>query len=95
VSEPLLLRHVDTGIATLSLNALDDRNALSDAMLAASFAQTEVIMDETSTRVVMLRAAGKAFCASHDLREMQSGHAAPDTGAGYFRSLFDRCTAVM
>ena len=95
MNAPLILRHDDGGIATLTLNAPASLNALSDAMLAAlkdSFAQ---LRDDPTTRVVILRGAGKAFCAGHDLKEMQAGRAAPDKGAAYFADLFARCAEVM
>ncbi|TMV53646.1 enoyl-CoA hydratase, partial [Thioclava sp. BHET1] len=46
-------------------------------------------------RVVILRAAGRAFCAGHDLKEMQAARDAPDKGAAYFADLFARCGALM
>jgi enoyl-CoA hydratase/carnithine racemase len=46
-------------------------------------------------RVVILRGAGKAFCAGHDLKEMQAGRQAEDGGRAYFADLFTRCAAVM
>jgi enoyl-CoA hydratase/carnithine racemase len=45
--------------------------------------------------VVILRGAGRAFCAGHDLKEMQAGRSAPDKGAAYFADLFSRCADVM
>ena len=46
-------------------------------------------------RVVILRGAGRAFCAGHDLREMTAGRRAADGGLGYFRALFARCAELM
>ena len=43
----------------------------------------------------MLRGAGKAFCAGHDLKEMQAGRQADDKGAAYFADLFTRCGDIM
>ena len=95
MSAPLLQRQDHSGIATLTLNAPHNLNALSDAMLAALAAQIKSLQTDTTIRVVVIKSAGKAFCAGHDLREMQAGRTAPDSGAAYFQSLFDRCTAVM
>lgn len=95
MDEPILLRHDSGAIATLTLNAPHSFNALSDAMLAALSAEIERLGADTSIKVVVLRAVGRAFCAGHDLKEMQAGRAAPDAGAAYFKSLFDRCGAVM
>jgi enoyl-CoA hydratase/carnithine racemase len=91
----LLLREDAGGIATLTLNAPASLNALSDAMLAALRAEFERLAGDRAIRVVILRAAGKAFCAGHDLKEMQAGRAAPDKGRAYFADLFFRCAEVM
>jgi enoyl-CoA hydratase/carnithine racemase len=90
-----LLRADDGGIATLTLNAPRALNALSDAMLAALATELADISQDRSIRVVVLRATGKAFCAGHDLKEMQAARQAPDAGAAYFADLFERCAAVM
>jgi len=92
---PLLLRDDADDIATLTLNAPDRLNALSDAMIASLTDTLGAIGDDRSVRVVILKGAGKAFCAGHDLREMQAGRAAPDSGRAYFADLFHRCAALM
>ncbi|MEI2805019.1 enoyl-CoA hydratase [Albidovulum sp.] len=91
----LLLREDAGGIATLTLNAPASLNALSDAMLAALKAEFTRLAEDRATRVVILRGAGKAFCAGHDLKEMQAGRAAPDKGRAYFAGLFAACAEVM
>jgi enoyl-CoA hydratase/carnithine racemase len=91
----LVLRADAGGVATLTMNAPERLNALSDAMLAAlaeAFARLE---HDRSVRAVILRGAGRAFCAGHDLREMQAGRQAEDGGREYFAGLFARCAAVM
>ncbi|WP_368188050.1 enoyl-CoA hydratase [Aestuariibius sp. HNIBRBA575] len=70
-------------------------NALSDAMLAALQSTLTDIGANPDIRVVILSGKGKAFCAGHDLKEMQAGRDNPDGGAAYFKDLFDRCTTVM
>lgn len=95
MTEPLLLR-VDTGaVARLTLNAPASLNALSDAMLAALQAELDRIAADPAIRVVILAGTGKAFCAGHDLREMQAARMAPDKGAAAFADLFARCGALM
>lgn len=73
-------------VARLTLNAPSRLNGLSQAMLAALSDRLAGLGGET--RVVVLRGAGKMFCAGHDLREMQAARAAPDQGGGYFSALF-------
>jgi enoyl-CoA hydratase/carnithine racemase len=95
MDEAIVLRADADGVATLTMNAPERLNALSDAMLAALRAATEEIAADRSIRAVVLRGAGRAFCAGHDLREMQAGRQAPDAGRAYFADLFARCAQVM
>lgn len=82
-------------IAHLTMNAPGSLNALSDAMLAALKARFTEIGNDASVKVVVLKGAGKAFCAGHDLKEMQAGRASDDKGRAYFADLFARCAEVM
>ncbi len=91
-----MLDRQDSGaIARLTLSDPDRLNVLSDAMLGelrAAFAELEL---DRNVRVVILAATGPAFCAGHDLREMQAKRQAPDNGAAAFHDLFTRCSDVM
>ena len=91
----ILLREDRAGIAHLTMNTPDNLNALSDAMLAAIRAEFTLLMDDTTTRVVILSGAGKAFCAGHDLKEIINGRRHEDGGAAYFSDLFERCGDIM
>lgn len=82
-------------IATLTMDAPKRLNALSDEMLARLHAAFDAIAADPDIRVVILRGTGKAFCAGHDLKEMQAGRQADDGGAAYFADLFARCSALM
>ncbi|MCB1391305.1 MAG: enoyl-CoA hydratase, partial [Rhodobacteraceae bacterium] len=95
MSDDLVLYDVAEKVAVLTLNRPAALNALSDAMLAALKARLEQVGGDAGVRVVVIRGAGKVFCAGHDLKEMQAGRAAPDRGAAYFADLFGRCGAVM
>ncbi len=91
----ILHRNDAASVATLTMDAPERLNALSDEMLAELQAQLDQIADDDSVRAVILRGTGKAFCAGHDLKEMQAGRQAADGGAAYFADLFQRCGAVM
>ncbi len=95
MSEPILLRADAGAIATLTLNAPASLNALSDAMLNALSVEIAQLGKDRAVRVVVLKGAGKVFCAGHDLKEMQAGRAAPDRGRAYFDALFKTCAAMM
>lgn len=91
----LILRH-DTGhVAHITLNDPARLNALSLTMLARLQAELGRIAADPVVRVVILAGAGKAFCAGHDLRELQAARAATDGGAAAFADLFDRCARLM
>lgn len=90
----LLERHVTNNIAHIRMTAPERLNALSDAMIEALQATFDDIA-QSDIRAVILSGAGKAFCAGHDLREMQAGRQSPDKGAAYFKDLFDRCARLM
>ncbi|WP_430463308.1 enoyl-CoA hydratase [Tabrizicola sp.] len=95
MTDTLLLRQDADHIATLTLNSPANFNALSDAMLGALSAEFAHLAKDRSIRVVVLKGAGKAFCAGHDLKEMQSHRSDADKGAAYFQSLFSTCSAMM
>ncbi len=95
MSGEILLREDRGYVAELTLNRPEALNALSDDMLAALKAQLAALEADKQVRVVILRGAGKAFCAGHDLKEMQAARQAEDRGAAYFADLFGRCADVM
>ncbi|HSB25407.1 MAG TPA: enoyl-CoA hydratase [Burkholderiaceae bacterium] len=89
--EPLLHRARDErGVVTVTLNRPQAFNALSEAMLEALQTEFDTLAGDESLRVLIIAAAGKAFCAGHDLKEMR---AAPSLD--YYQSLFERCSRVM
>lgn len=91
-----LVQRTDEGpIAILTMNRPAALNALSDGLLAALSDAFTRLAGESGTKAVILRGAGKAFCAGHDLKEMQAGRQADDNGRAYFADLFQRCSAVM
>jgi enoyl-CoA hydratase/carnithine racemase len=95
MTEDLIQRHDEGHIATLTLNTPHSLNALSQAMIARLTAELDRLAEDRTTRVVILRGAGRAFCAGHDLKEMQAARHSPDKGAAFFRTLFDACAAMM
>jgi enoyl-CoA hydratase/carnithine racemase len=78
------------GVVTLTMNRAASFNALSEEMLAALQEALDRIARDQSARVVVLAAAGKAFCAGHNLKEMV---ARPDLA--YYQQLFAQCSRMM
>lgn len=91
----MMTRENRNHVAVLTLSAPERLNPLSDSMLAALDDHLSALAEDRSVRVVVLRGAGRAFCAGHDLREMQAARQAPDGGAAAFGDLFARCAKVM
>ena len=92
---PLLLRADRDGVATLTLNRPQARNALSLALLEALRHAFAGLAEDGSVRAVVLAASGPAFCAGHDLKEMTGYRAEADRGARRFEALFALCSGVM
>lgn len=91
----LLERCDKDAVAHLTMNAPERLNALSDEMLAALQETLNAIAATPDLRAVVIKGAGKGFCAGHDLRQMTAARQADDDGRAYFKDLFDRCTTVM
>src|SRR5512141_3226376 len=87
---PFVLAASRDGVATLTLNRGDRYNALSGDMMAALETELDRLAADEETRVVVLAANGKGFCAGHDLKELR---AHPD--AAWQRELFDACSRMM
>jgi enoyl-CoA hydratase/carnithine racemase len=94
-TSPVLLRADIDGIALLSLNRPQARNALSEAMLAALHTEFAAIAKDNKVRAVIISHNGPAFSAGHDMKEMTAHRADPDRGRAYFKDLMTRCSALM
>jgi methylglutaconyl-CoA hydratase len=71
VSASVLITIV-AGVAQITLNRPDKRNALDRATIAALTAELRHCAANTAVRVVQITGAGKVFCAGADLTEMQA-----------------------
>ena len=68
---------VNGGVATVTLNRPDQRNAMNSALLASLRRHFEALDANRDVRVVVVRGAGPAFCAGMDLKEMEERRGAP------------------
>ena len=83
MSDSVLVQRVEDGIAALTLNRPEKRNALNGELVAALKKALEQTAADPSVRVVTLRGAGKDFCAGADLgthvrAENRDLHAVPE-----------------
>ena len=90
ISDPILLREEEDGIATLTLNRPGQFNALSRALLNELQIALDKISVDDSIRIVIIAASGKAFCPGHDLKEMRSSE-----DKAFHQALFNQCSKMM
>jgi len=76
-----ILTAVADGIATVTMNRPDQRNAMNTAMLVALRAAFDDLDRRSDVCVVVVRGAGSAFCAGMDLKDMESRGGARDPEA--------------
>ena len=89
-SDSPVLEEQENGIVRLTLNRPEQFNSLSEAMLETLQEKIDAIAENKDARLVILQAAGKAFCAGHDLKEMTSTRK-----ESYYKSLFQQCSRMM
>ncbi len=89
-TEAVLHRRDIDGAAWLTLNRPASRNALSTTLMRTLDAELAAIAEDATVKVVVIGAAGSAFCAGHDLRELR---AQPDRAA--YQSVFAQCSCLM
>jgi methylglutaconyl-CoA hydratase len=90
----LLLSSLDAGILSLTLNRPDKRNALNSELIDLLHQAVERADLDAEVRVVLIRGAGKDFCAGADLEELlaSADHDLADNEAAALRlgTLFRR-----
>lgn len=79
-----------SGIVTVTMNRAEKFNALSMELMQALDRTLSALGEDPNVRVIILAAAGKAFCAGHDLKEMRQ---LPDEAAT--QALFKQCSQLM
>jgi methylglutaconyl-CoA hydratase len=67
-----VLAVVDAGVAQITLNRPDKRNALDRATIALLTSELKQCAGNRAVRVVQITGAGRVFCAGADLTEMQA-----------------------
>lgn len=80
-------------VATITMNAPGNRNALSSAMMTALSESLLRASAHDKAKVVVLRAVGPAFCAGHDLKELRLHQESnlPESSL----ALFQQCSDLM
>jgi len=86
VTEALLVEHID-GVDWVTLNRPDSLNALDNALIDALNAYFGQLQRNRDTRVVVLKGAGRNFCAGLDLKEAMARRATRQEPPGVTESL--------
>jgi enoyl-CoA hydratase/carnithine racemase len=86
----VLQEHDARGVVTITLNRPQAFNALSEGLLDALQAALDRVAADDTARAVVIAAAGKAFCAGHDLKEMRA-----EPSQAYYERLFAQCGRMM
>lgn len=89
-SESILLTHIGNGIATITLNRPQARNALSTDLMTALEEALAAVGANPEAKVVVLAANGPAFCAGHDLKQMRALE-----GREQVAAVFSQCSRLM
>jgi enoyl-CoA hydratase/carnithine racemase len=76
-------------VGYLTLNNPSKINALSKKMIGEMIHLLTALSVDESIKVIVIRAAGRHFCAGHDLSEMLG------QGVKEYKFIFDQCTQMM
>lgn len=83
MTSTLIDLQLGAGIATLTLNRPDKRNAMSDAMRSEFTEALERVAADKAIRALVLTGAGKGFCAGGDIAGMERRMNAPAGDVGF------------
>ena len=89
ISNQGLLSERDTPVLVITLRHSEKRNTLSLEKLVALSAEIESFANDTTLRVLVIKAEGPVFSAGHDLNEINNG-----TSNDHIK-LFDQCAKTM
>ncbi|SFN56339.1 enoyl-CoA hydratase/isomerase family protein [Variovorax sp. OV329] len=77
MSTSLIDLRVEDGIATLTFNRPDKRNAMSDDMRTEFIVALERVQADKAIRALVITGAGRGFCAGGDIAGMERRMSAP------------------
>ncbi|MFT3731240.1 MAG: enoyl-CoA hydratase [Hyphomicrobium sp.] len=93
---PLILTETPApGVARLTLNRPEARNALSRAVIRDLHGAIERLGADPTVAAIILAARGKVFSSGHDLKEMTAHRVDNDGGEAFFRETMTACSAMM
>jgi methylglutaconyl-CoA hydratase len=91
----LVQKNIEGGVATVTLCRSEKRNALSRELLRQLSVAVNEVLADSETRVLVLKAEGKVFCAGMDLAEMQDRASSADGQNEWMQDSKDYCDLLV
>ena len=95
MTDPVLYENHGDGSASITLNRPDRLNAISRPLIGGLIAALEAAKADPDVRVVLLKAAGRAFCSGEDLTDLTEGELPDDEMRLWSRKLQDVTRLLM
>jgi methylglutaconyl-CoA hydratase len=89
MTDELVHLDVATGVATITLDSPDNRNALSAQLRRELLANLDTAIADDAARVIVLSHTGRVFCSGMDLKESR-GAGAQAQGINEFPAILER-----
>lgn len=94
-TQPILLRESRETIELLTLSRARARNSLSKELIFELKTVLDGIAADRRVSAVVLSASGPAFCAGHDLKELNAQRTDADGGRAHFEQIMTSCSDMM
>ncbi|RDE24881.1 enoyl-CoA hydratase [Motiliproteus coralliicola] len=89
-TKPLVSLKVEQGVAWITMERGQAYNALSDELMDQLTHQLQRLAQQPQAKVVVIRGAGRGFCAGHDLKQLTQ-----DQDKQRQQRTFERCATLM
>ena len=91
----LLVDHNDYGVLRVTLNDIDNKNALSELMMQKLIKAISEASTNNAVKVIVISSTGNVFCSGHNLKEINKAKQTDDKGESYYLELFKTCSSLM
>ena len=72
IKKTIIIKKSDNGVSKIILNQPEKHNALSPLMIKELFESFDELKEDRQTKVLIISAEGKSFCAGGDLDWMKA-----------------------
>ena len=91
----LVIARPELGIAVLTLNRPNARNALSISLITEVHKAVTALGSEKDVAAIILAANGPVFCPGHDLKELTAHRSDADGGRQFYETTMSSCSDMM